>query len=228
MGKIVAITGVSTGLGLALTKWFSSQGHTVVGCGRSAAKIAEMNEKYCGKGKPNQFYVVDITDDSVVKEWATNVCKSFGPPDFVLNNAGFVNQNAPLWEITAEEFDKVVDVNLKGSANVIRSFLPKMIKAGKGVIVNFSSGYGKAGKAKMAPYCATKWGIEGLTRALAMELPPSMACIALDPGMVNTPMLQGHLGGTAAFQQTPEQWAERAGPLVLSITAKSNGKSICV
>ncbi len=116
----------------------------------------------------------------------------------MLNNAGVINRNARLWEVPEREFSQVIDVNIKGIANVIRHFVPAMVKRKRGVIVNFSSGWGRSTDAEVAPYCATKWAIEGLTQAFAQELPSGMAAVALNPGIINTDMLQSCFGGSAS------------------------------
>src|SRR5207245_166377 len=110
------------------------------------------------------------------------------------NNAALINPNAPLWTIAAAEFDRVIDVNLKGVANVIRHLVPAMIARGSVVIVNLSSGWGRSVSAEVAPYCCTKWGIEGLTRAMAQELPQGMAAVPLNPGIIDTAMLRSTFG----------------------------------
>jgi NAD(P)-dependent dehydrogenase (short-subunit alcohol dehydrogenase family) len=156
------------------------------------------------------------------------VLTEFGTPDLLLNNAAVINRNAPLWEVSAGEFERVIDINLKGVANVIRHFTPAMIQRGRGVIVNFSSGWGRSVSAEVAPYCATKWAIEGLTKALAEELPRGLAAVPLNPGVINTEMLQSCLGGEAAAYPTPEQWAARAVPFLLELGPKDNGQSLSV
>src|SRR5205807_5285973 len=124
------------------------------------------------------------------------------------NNAALINPNAPLWEVPAEEFSDVIDVNIKGVANMIRHFVPAMIERGSGVIVNFSSGWGRSTSPKVATYCATKWAIEGLTQALSQELPAGMAAIPLNPGIINTDMLQSSFGSSASAYPTAEEWAK--------------------
>ena len=104
------------------------------------------------------------------------------------------NAGAPLWEVPGEEFDKLVDINIKGVARVIRAFVPAMVKRGSGVIVNFSSGWGRSTSPEVAPYCATKYAIEGLTLALAQELPHGMAAVPLNPGIIDTDMLRASFG----------------------------------
>ena len=141
----------------------------------------------------------------------------YGPPDLVLNNAGVINRNARLWEVRRAEFSQVIDVNIKGIANVIRHFVPEMVKRKRGVIVNFSSGWGRSTDAEVAPYCATKWAIEGLTQAFAQELPSGMAAVALNPGIINTEMLQSCFGGSASGYLSPAEWAKSAVPFLLKL-----------
>jgi NAD(P)-dependent dehydrogenase (short-subunit alcohol dehydrogenase family) len=150
------------------------------------------------------------------------------PPDLLISNAGVINKNARLWEIDAKEFSTVIDVNLKGTANVIRHFVPAMVRRKSGVIVNLSSGWGRSTDAEVAPYCASKWGIEGLTQSLAQELPSGMAAIPLNPGIINTEMLQSAFGGSANHYPTAEEWATIAVPFLLSLGAKDNGQQLTV
>ena len=101
-----------------------------------------------------------------------------------------------------------------------------MIGRGSGVIVNFSSGWGRSTDAEVAPYCATKWAIEGLTQALAQELPGGMAAIALNPGIVNTDMLQSCFGGSASAYPTAGEWSKKAVPFLLGLGPKDNGRPL--
>lgn len=225
--ELIVITGVSYGLGYAMTKWFQSNGHLVIGCSRSADKIEHLNKEFCSATKNKQFFVVDVSSDPDVQNWAKEVVSTFGAPTVLLNNAGIVNKNASLWEVPVEEFDQVIDVNIKGTTNVLRHFIPAMIEAKRGVIVNFSSGWGRSVSADVAPYCATKWGIEGLSKALAMELPAPLTCVPLNPGTIDTPMLQSCFGPSrASVCATPEQWAKKSCPYILSINHKYNGISL--
>src|SRR5205814_3436290 len=166
--------------------------------------------------------------DGQVRAWAEEMLSRHGAPDFLLNNAGIINRNAPLWKVTAAEFSNVIDVNIKGVANVIRHFVPVLIERGSGVVVNFSSGWGRSTEAEVAPYCATKWAIEGLTQALAQELPASVAAIALNPGVINTDMLQSCFGGSASAYPSAEQWARKAVPFLLELGPRHNGQSLTV
>jgi NAD(P)-dependent dehydrogenase (short-subunit alcohol dehydrogenase family) len=224
-GKTVLITGATRGLGRAMVHEFVRRGHTVIGCGRDAAAVERLRRDL---GAPHDVQVVDVASDAQVGAWAKAALRAHGPPELLLNNAGVIHRLAPLWELSAEEFDRVVDVNLRGVANVIRHFVPAMVARRRGVIVNFSSGWGRSTDAHVAVYCATKWAIEGLTQALAQELPGGMAAVALNPGIINTDMLRQCWGDAAANYPSPEEWARVAVPFLLKLGPADNGKPLTV
>ena len=144
--KHVVITGVSRGLGASLCREFIRRGHIVSGSARhpSEDEVAEA---------PHEISAVDVCDRCAVLSWATQVIARQGPPDLLLNNAALINRNAPLWEVPAAEFEAVVDVNIKGVFHVLQAFLPAMMERGSGVVVNFSSGWGRSTSPDVAPYC---------------------------------------------------------------------------
>jgi NAD(P)-dependent dehydrogenase (short-subunit alcohol dehydrogenase family) len=221
--KIVVITGVTRGLGRAMAEEFARLGHAVVGCGRSEREIEQLRAEL---GKPHEFAAVNVAADDAVKTWAAEVLRTQGAPNLLLNNAAVINKNAPLWEVSADEFSRVMDINVKGTVSVIRHFLPAMIKQGNGVVVNFSSGWGRSTDAEVAPYCASKWAIEGLTQSLSQELPSGLAAVALNPGIINTDMLRSCFGGSASSYPTPERWAKTAVPFLLRLGPNDNGKQL--
>lgn len=223
--KVIVITGATRGLGLAMVRKFVSLGHRVLGCGRSRDGIEMLRRNF---GPPHDFSTVDVSSEPQVERWAARMISTHGAPDLLINNAALINQRAPLWQIPAEEFDRVIDVNVKGVANVIRHFVPAMLARKSGVIINFSSGWGRSAAAQVAPYCASKWAVEGLTLALAQELPRGMAAIPLNPGIIDTDMLRSHFGEKASRYPTPEEWVERAAPFILSLGPRDNGKPVTV
>jgi NAD(P)-dependent dehydrogenase (short-subunit alcohol dehydrogenase family) len=223
--RCIVITGATRGLGRALAEGFAKREQTVIGCGRSEARIAALRLQI---GPAEAFEVLDVARDDHVEAWAQRLLARFGAPDLLINNAALINPNAPLWEISAADFDQVIDVNLKGVANVIRHLVPAMIARGKGVVVNFSSGWGRSVSADVAPYCCTKWGIEGLTRALAQELPKGMAAVPLNPGIIDTAMLRSTFGPSASRFLGPEEWSKAAVPFLLGLGPADNGKPLTV
>lgn len=224
MPKTIVITGVTKGLGRALAEWFIAHGHTVAGCGRSV-EILDLRFTHPA---PHDFAVVDVTDENKVALWAEKVTGVVGVPDILINNAALMNNPAPLWQVPAAEFNKLIDVNIKGVATVIRHFVPPMVKRGSGVIVNLSSGWGRGTSPEFAPYCASKFAIEGLTKALAQELPSGLAAVPLNPGVIDTDMLRQCWSAEAGNYPKADAWAKVAAPFILGLGPKDNGQSLSV
>jgi NAD(P)-dependent dehydrogenase (short-subunit alcohol dehydrogenase family) len=223
--KVIVITGATRGLGRALVGQFAAAGHTVAGCGRSQAHVAELAAAF---PTPHVFTALDVRDADAVMAWAKTVIARLDPPDLLINNAALMNTPAPLWNVPREEFDAMIDVNIKGVANAIRAFAPAMVARESGVIVNLSSGWGRSTSPEVAPYCATKYAIEGLTLALAQELPKGMAAVPLNPGVIDTDMLrQAWADGASAYPKA-DAWAKRAAPFLLGLSATDNGRSLSV
>jgi NAD(P)-dependent dehydrogenase (short-subunit alcohol dehydrogenase family) len=220
----IVVTGVTRGLGRALAEWYIGNGHVVAGCGRSGPAIFDLRFAH---PEPHSFAALDVAQPVKVSIWAERVL-GHGVPDILINNAGVMNDLAPLWRIPAEKFAQVMSVNVNGVANVIRALVPAMVERKKGVIVNFSSGWGRSVSPEVAPYCASKWAIEGLTKALAAELPDGMAAVPLNPGVIDTAMLRQCWADGAASHPKADVWAETAGPFILQLGAKDNGKSLSV
>lgn len=225
INKKIVLTGVSQGLGLAMLRQFVASGCAVAGCARNSEAISKLRGEFPA---PSRFDVVDVADPTAVETWGKTVLENFGTPDLLINNAALMNRPAPLWKVPEEEFSSLIDVNIKGTVNVIRAFVPSMIERGSGVIINFSSGWGRSTAAEVAPYCASKWAIEGLTKSLAAELPRGMAAVPMNPGIINTEMLQRCFGASASVYWTPDAWADKAVPYFLSLGPKDNGKSCTV
>ena len=223
--RIVLVTGATRGIGRALAKRLLQLGHTVIGCGRSQSGVDDLSATF---GQPHRFNVVDVAQWAEVESWAQAVLSEVPPPDLLINNAGVINRNAPLWKVPADEFARVLDTNVDGPANVIRAFLPAMIASRRGIIVNMSSGWGRSTSPDVAPYCASKWAIEGLTQALAQELPAGLAAVAVSPGVVDTDMLRSCWADSAAACPSPEEWAPRAVGFLLGLTTRQNGQSLSV
>ncbi len=221
----IVLTGVTRGLGRALAEAFIKGGHTVIGCGRSGDAIFDLRMTH---GAPHDFSVLDVGLDNKVAIWAAKVLENDSPPDLLINNAAVMNRLAPLWEQDDREFTKLVDANIRGVQNVIRHFVPAMVAKRRGVIVNLSSGWGRSVAPDVASYCMSKWAIEGMTKALAEELPPGMAAVPLNPGVIDTAMLRACWADGAAGCPKAEQWVKQAAPFILQLGPKDNGKSVSV
>ena len=221
--KTIWLTGCSSGLGMALVHEFSKADHTIAGCARREDKINQLKDAF---PQPHFFSTADVSSDEGMKKFCESAFEHTGSPDLVINNASIINEPAPLWDIPAKDFDLLTAININGTANMIRHAVPIMQKTGGGVIVNLSSGWGRSTAPEVAPYCASKWAIEGLSQALAQELPSGFAAVAMNPGIINTDMLQTCFGKHAASYPTADEWAKTAAPFLLNLNESHNGASL--
>jgi len=223
MSKLVCISGCSKGLGRAMAIEFNKRGWKVAGGARNDAALENLKEEI---GDLCFFQAFDVSKSEEVENFAQSVEEKLGVPNLLVNNAGIINKNAPLTQISPEEFASVLSINLGGIHNMIRSFVPRMEKRGNGIIVNFSSYWGQSTAPEVGPYCATKWGVEGLTRSLAQELPQGLATVAFNPGIIDTDMLRSCFGDGAASHENPVDWAKHAVSRLEKIGLPDNGQTI--
>jgi NAD(P)-dependent dehydrogenase (short-subunit alcohol dehydrogenase family) len=215
----IVITGCSRGIGRAMADFFSARGDTVIGCARTRDAVEAMRGAF---GPEHDFTGVDVADADAVAAWSRRIVARFGAPDALLNNAALIARNAPLWEVPPAEVGALLGVNIAGTINTVRGFAPGMIERRKGCIVNFSSGWGRSASPDVAVYCATKWAVEGLSRALADDLAGTGVTVtALNPGIINTGMLRACFGPGASSYPSPEQWIDRAGPFLTRVIQDS-------
>lgn len=223
MNKLVCISGCSRGLGSAMVREFSRRGWKVAGGARTNEALARLKKELSNEHFLHPF---DVTIPADVDAFAKLVEQNLGVPDLLINNAGLINKSAPLTKVSPEEFSSVLAVNLGGVHNMIRAFVPIMEKKGSGIIANFSSYWGQSTASEVGPYCATKWGVEGLTRSLAQELPSGLATVAFNPGVIDTDMLRSCFGESAGGHEKPDAWAKHAVDRLESLDLSDNGTSV--
>jgi NAD(P)-dependent dehydrogenase (short-subunit alcohol dehydrogenase family) len=223
MNKIVCISGCSRGLGKAMAIEFSNRGWQVAGGARTVHSLEKLGESL---DTGHHLQMLDVTIPEQVDSFSMQVIEKLGCPDLLINNAGIINANAMLKDVSSEEFAKVLSTNLGGIHNMIRAFLPAMEKRGVGTIVNFSSYWGKSSAPEVGPYCASKWGVEGLTRALAQELPVGLSAVALNPGIINTDMLRSCFGEQAQSYEKPSDWAKKSVDCLIGLKPEDNGETV--
>ncbi|MDB4358765.1 SDR family NAD(P)-dependent oxidoreductase [Verrucomicrobiales bacterium] len=223
MPQNIVITGVSRGLGKAMALEFASRGHRIFGGARDTDAISSLSAQL---GGDHYFSELDVADESSVQHFSEQTRSRIKAPDVLINAAALINEPAPLWEVPTDEFSQLMNINLTGVHRLISAFTPSMIAAGSGVIINFSSGWGRSTSSDVAPYCATKWGIEGLTQALAQDLPTGLAAVAFNPGVIDTAMLQKCFGEEARHYPEPDEWAKVAVPFLESLDASNNGQAL--
>ena len=225
MSRTIVLTGATRGLGRALVDEFVRRGHTVLGCGRSPAGCETLARTY---GAPHAFAPVNVSDRAAVHAWADRIAAAGHSPDLLVNNAALMNLPAPLWKVPPAEFDRLLAVNVGGIFNVLHTFLPGMLHAGRGTIINLSIGWGRSTSPDVAPYCASKYAVEGLTGSLAAELPEPLAAVALNPGVIDTDMLRTAWSDGAAGYPKPADWAPAAAELILGVDRSRNGEQLTV
>jgi 3-oxoacyl-[acyl-carrier protein] reductase len=193
-GQVAVVTGAGRGIGAAIARRLAFLGATVVLTGRSQKPLQATASQITASGNQAKIMQCDVSNLESVQAVASFVSQSFGRTDILVNNAGVGSFSTPLHELTPEEWEKVLNINLRGVYYCIRSFAPMMIQAKTGHIVNISSLAGKNALPNGAAYAASKWGLNGLTYSVAEELRPHNIRVAVVcPGSVDTE-LSPHAG----------------------------------
>jgi 3-oxoacyl-[acyl-carrier protein] reductase len=193
-GQVAVITGAGRGIGAAIAHRLASLAATVVLCGRTMRGLQVTASNIEANGGQTRVMQCDVSNLESVQALAEFVEKTFGRIDILVNNAGVGSFAAPLHELTPEEWEKVLNTNLRGVYYCIRSFASLMIRAKTGHIVNISSLAGKNALPYGAAYAASKWGLNGLSYSVAEELRPHNIRVAVVcPGSVDTE-LSPHAG----------------------------------
>lgn len=189
LNKVSIITGAAQGIGLATALKFSREGAIVIVCDIHPAAIDEAVSQCRALGAQAFGHVMDVTQRDVVDDVVAKVKAQFGRIDVLVNNAG-ITQDARLVKMTLEQFDRVIDVNLRGVFHCAQAVADTMTDQGEGVILNASSVVGIYGNFGQTNYAATKFGVIGFTKTWARELGPKGVRVnAVAPGFIATPIL---------------------------------------
>ncbi len=187
-GRVAVITGASRGLGRQMAEALAEAGATIALVARDPKLLESVRERIASRGGTAQTFVADVTREAAVAALAEQVCSRAGVPDILINNAG-INLRKPLHEFTLDEWQRVMQTNLDGPFLCTRAFVPGMIKKQFGRIINMTSTMSHVSLPGRAAYSASKSGLLGMTRALALELAPfSITVNGISPGPFATEM----------------------------------------
>ncbi len=197
-GKRAVVTGASRGIGAAVARLLAEAGAAVVLAARSAAQVEELAEQLRHAGLAARAIGCDVSDPEQIAELKRQAYAAFGGIDILVNNAG-VASSAPLARITLEEWNRLFAINVTGVFLGTQAFVPGMVEAGWGRVVNVASVAGKIGGPYISAYSASKHAVIGFTRSIALEVAKRGVTVnAVCPGYVDTPMTDASVGNIVA------------------------------
>jgi SDR family mycofactocin-dependent oxidoreductase len=225
-GKVAFVTGAAHGQGRAVALALASEGARIAGYDiarqikhpgyklGSTEELSSLAAEAKAKGSEAVVFAGDVRDDAAITNAVTETKKKFGRIDILFNNAGICFYGRSH-ELTEEEWDTMLDINLKGAWMVGRRVIPIMIEQKSGVIINNASIASFRGMPRLSHYAASKWGLTGLTKSWAIELAPyGIRAVSIHPTGVNTPMNDG----LAALEgKTPKEIAEASAGNLLPV-----------
>ena len=196
-GKVAVITGGASGIGFGMAERFAAAGMTVVLADINEDALPEAESRLAERGASALGVPVDVADPDQVEELARRVLDEFGAVHVLCNNAGVNSSDEPIWEISRQDWERVIDINLRGVIHGIRTFLPHMLEQdSEGFIVNTASAAGLGSRPGISPYVATKHAVIALSESLHHDLVAAgskLRAAVLCPGRIRTPMMAEHL-----------------------------------
>ena len=213
-GQVAVVTGAGRGIGAAIAHKLAKLGATAVLCGRTKSTLDATAEAILAAGGRTEVIPCDITVLHQVEHASARVDSTFGRLDILVNNAGVAGFNQPLHNLAPEDWDNILNTNLRGVYFTVHAFAPLMIRAYSGHIINISSLSGKNALPNGAAYAASKWGLNGLTYSIAEELRPhNIRASVICPGSTETE-LSPHAGKDPAKMLQPDDIAHAVAMLV--------------
>lgn len=197
-GKVAIITGSTSGMGEGTAYYFAEQGAKVVVVGRREERAKKVVDKIKADGGEAIYVLCDMADPSQIEKVVDQTVEAFGTVDILFNNAGAITQETTE-DIGIEEWNRLYQINVTAYLLMSQKVAPIMKAKGKGAIINTGSIAGTSARWGRSAYCTTKHAVDGLTKALAREMGPEIRCNSIQPGAINSEMLEG-AGGAAVVE----------------------------
>lgn len=193
-GEVALVTGAALGIGRACAKLLAANGAAVAVTDLLEDEGRAVVEEICNEGGQATFWRLDVADEQIVHSVVDGVAGKYGKLTVLVNNAGISGVNKPTHEVTSEEWDRLMAVNVKGVFFCTKHAIPHMVRAGKGSIVNLSSIYGLVGAPDVPPYHASKGAVRLMTKTDALiYAPKGIRVNSVHPGFIWTPMVESFL-----------------------------------
>jgi len=223
-GKVVVLTGASSGIGYSLLKYFISEGAIVYAISRNERELTEKDKQECN------FELLDISDEVNVEEFTKAVLQKENRVDILINNAGVAHNLALIEEMNLEVFNSIIRDNVMPTFNMMKYILPIMKKNNSGTVINISSRAGRRAVPKLSAYTAAKFAVRGLTESVAKEVQETgIKCVTISPAGVNTGMRAMVFGKEdAENQQDTSRITDVISKILLGELQVSNGSDIVI
>lgn len=209
-GKVAIVTGGGGGIGRAISLRFANEGAAIVVAGPTAEKIAGVEKEIRDAGNRALAVLTDVADEARVRQMISAAVEKFGQIDVLVNNAGIAGPTALVPNVSREDWDHTFAINLTGAFLCAKHALPHMIERQSGCVINITSIAGLQAYAFRGPYCASKWGMIGLTQTLAEEVGRyGITANAIAPGPVRGPRIERVIRNRADEMKLPFEEVER-------------------
>lgn len=205
-GKVAIVTGTGSGIGKDIAERFALEGAKVVAASRRAVNGQPVVDGILAAGGDAIFVQCDVANEADVERFFAETVAKYGRVDVLVNNAG-VNFVSPFEECTSDQWDRVLNVDLRGTYMCCRQAILEMLKVGSGSIINVASNHTMAAVKGAAPYDAAKWGMVGLTKSLAIEFASrNIRVNVLSPGLIHTQIWDDILDAAPSHEECIEHW----------------------
>ena len=226
-GDVALITGAGRGIGRAIALCFAREGARTVLTGRDMGRLELVAHEIKAVGGEAAAFSLDVTRDDDAGRVAEEVIGTWGRIDVLVNNAGVITYDTPLWATTMEQWDEVMNTNLRGMHQVCRAVIPHMIQRKRGVIINLGSSSGRRPDSEYGAYATSKWGVVGYTASLAQSLRPyGIKVNGINPDWVDTDMARAYNPSGNPEWIAPEEVAQAALYLAAQAPAMMTGQFI--